>query len=138
MTVKYAEGQDWEFVRSMDAHATERAYRNLVDAREGYLLWEQGKPVGWMYYVVLWGRVPFLNLIIVREESRGRGFASQALSFWEDEMRSRGYPMVLLSTQADEGAQHLYRRLGYQDCGGLLFHGTPLEQPTELFFRKVL
>ena len=50
----------------------------------------------------------------------------------------QGYKMALISTQVDEGSQHLYRKLGYIDCGGLLFNNTPLDQPMELFFRKVL
>ena len=53
-------------------------------------------------------------------------------------MKQQGYKMTLISTQADEEAQHLYRKLGYIDCGGLVFNHTPFDQPMELFFRKVL
>ena len=47
---------------------------------------------------------------------------------------------MMLRGQAshDPFAQHLYRKLGYRDCGGLLFDHTPLEQPMELFLNKVL
>ena len=69
---------------------------------------------------------------------RGKGFGRQAMAAWEEEMKTRGYEMVLLSTQADESAQHFYRKLGYLDCGCLVFQNTPLDQPMELFFRKVL
>ena len=31
-----------------------------------------------------------------------------------------------------------FRKLGYIDCGGLVFQNTPFDQPMELFFRKVL
>ena len=86
----------------------------------------------------LWDNLPFLNFIFVVKEYRNRRFASQALAFWENDMRKQGYKMVLISTQADEKAQHLYRKLGYIDCGGLVFHHTPFDQPMELFFRKVL
>lgn len=82
--------------------------------------------------------MPFLNLLFINEGSRGKGFAKQAMAGWENEMRRQGYKLVLVSTQADEGAQHLYRKLGYIDCGGLVFQGTPFDQPMELFFRKVL
>ena len=53
-------------------------------------------------------------------------------------MKQQGYKMTLISTQADEEAQHLYRKLGYIDCGGLVFNHTPFDQSMELFFRKVL
>ena len=53
-------------------------------------------------------------------------------------MKKLGYSMVFLSTQADEDAQHFYRKLGYVDCGGIVFSGTPLEQAMEIILRKVL
>ena len=37
-----------------------------------------------------------------------------------------------------ENAQFFYRKLGYVDCGGLVFQGTPNSQPMEMFMRKVL
>lgn len=62
----------------------------------------------------------------------------QAMLCWENEMKAQGYKMTLVSTQVDEGAQHLYRKLGYIDCGGLVLNDTPFDQPMELFLRKVL
>ena len=82
------------------------------------------------------GSLTLLNLIFVKESYRNKGFASQALSFWEADMKRQGYQMVLVSTQADERAQFLYRKCGYIDCGALFFYDTPMDQPTELFFQK--
>ena len=64
--------------------------------------------------------------------------AKSGFVIWEAAMKHRGYKMTLISTQVDERSQHLYRRLGYVDCGGLVLHGTPFDQPMELFLRKVL
>lgn len=138
MELKTVTEYDREFVMSLDSHADERSFRNRVYAKSGYILWEEGERIGVMSHCVLWDKLPFLNLIYVKEEFRGRGCGRQAILDWEQEMKDQGYKMVLLSTQADESAQHLYRKLGYTDCGGLLFDHTPLEQPMELFFRKVL
>lgn len=82
--------------------------------------------------------IAYMNLILIKEEYRGKGYGKQAIIRWESEMKDQGYKMTLISTQVDEGAQHLYRKLGYIDCGGLVFDHTPLDQPMELFFRKVL
>lgn len=79
-----------------------------------------------------------MNLIYVIEEYRGNGFAKQAIINWENEMKNRGYKMVMISTQVDENAQNLYRKLGYIDCGGIVFNDTPFDQPMEMFLRKVL
>lgn len=58
------------------------------------------------------------------------------IKHWEAEMRSKGYGMVLTSTQVDENAQHFYRKLGYQDCGGLIINIERYKQPMELFLSK--
>lgn len=138
MQVRCMEKKDRDFVLRMDRHVDEAGYDKRVYCQSGYVLWEDAVPVGLMHYSVLWDKLPFLNLLIVDEAYRNRGFATQALAFWEDDMRRQGYKMVLLSTQADETAQNLYRRLGYKDCGGLVLENTPMDQPMELFFKKVL
>ena len=79
-----------------------------------------------------------MNLIYIKEEHRKKGFGKQAILHWEEEMRQQGYKMTLLSTQVNEESQHLYRKLGYVDCGGLVFHDTPFDQPMEMFFRKII
>ena len=51
-------------------------------------------------------------------------------------MKKAGYGMVMVSTQVDEQAQHFYRKLGYQDAGGLVITIPGYEQPMELFLIK--
>ena len=58
------------------------------------------------------------------------------MEFWENEMQQLGYKMLMTSTQVDENAQHFYRKLGYQDAGGLLLSVPDYQQPMELFFIK--
>ena len=53
-------------------------------------------------------------------------------------MKEKGYGMVLTSTQADEEAQHFYRKLGYKDCGGFVPTAPGYEQPMELFLEKAI
>ena len=53
-------------------------------------------------------------------------------------MRSRGYDLVMTSTQSDEAAQHFWRKLGYRDCGGLTLPFPGHEQPLELILGKTL
>ena len=43
----------------------------------------------------------------------------------------------MTSTQADEQAQHFYRKPGYVDRGFLVLDGTPFEQAQEIFMIKV-
>lgn len=138
MKLKYVETKDKAFVMGIDKHVNEDQFANRVYTKSGYVLWEDECPVGMMFHCVLWDNLPFLNFIYVKKEYREKGFATQAMKQWEEDMRSQGYKMVLISTQVDESAQSFYRKLGYIDCGGLVFNDTPFEQPMEMFMRKIL
>lgn len=138
MEIKVVTDKDKAFVMSIDRHVDDTGYANRVYTKSGYVIWEGNQRIGVITHCILWDKIPFMNLILIKEEYRGKGYAKQAIIRWESEMKDQGYKMTLISTQVDEGAQHLYRKLGYIDCGGLVFDHTPLDQPMELFFRKVL
>lgn len=137
MEIKVVTANDKAFVMSLDQDIDDTGYANRVYTKSGYVIWEKDQRIGIITHCILWDKLPFMNLILVQEEHRGKGFAEQIIS-WENEMKNQGYKMTLISTQVDEGAQHLYRKLGYIDCGGLVFDHTPFDQPMEMFFRKVL
>lgn len=67
------------------------------------------------------------SLFLKIKDYQKQGYGKQLLSYWEEEMKKKGYPLVMTSTQSDEQGQHFYRRLGYQDCGGITFDFQPLE-----------
>lgn len=130
--------EDKGFVMEIDSHVNELQYEKRVHTKTGYIMWDDNKPIGLMHYSVLWDNLPFLNLIYVKEQYRNKGNATKAMNLWEADMKKQGYKMVLILTQVDENAQHLYRKLGYIECGALLMNDTPFEQPMEMFMRKVL
>lgn len=124
--------------RKLDPHLAEAELpRKLRDGR-CLLLREDGEAVGVLRWNLFWDSIPFLTLIYLKESARGKGCGRQAMARWEADMRGKGYPCVMTSTQADEGAQHFYRKLGYKDTGCLLLDTPPLAQPAELFFIKPL
>ena len=138
MDLKYMQIEDKDFVMGIDSHVNELQYENRVYTKTGYIMWDDNKHLGLMHYSVLWDNLPLLNLIHVEEAHRNKGIATEAMKLWEEEMKNQGYKMVLISTQVDEDAQHLYRKLGYIECGALLMNSTPFEQPMEMFMRKIL
>src|SRR5687767_12959108 len=83
--------------------------------------------IGWLRYGYFWDSIPFMNMLTVLDEYRGRGIGTQLTAYWESTVRDRGFSEVLTSTLANERSQFLYRKLGYQDCGALLFPNEPLE-----------
>ena len=138
MKIKLVEQKDKDFWMSINKRTDEVSFQKCIYTKTGYIMWEDECPIGILYYCVMWDNLPFLNFIFVKKEYREKGCATQAMTQWEQEMKQQGYKMLLISTQVDESAQCFYRKLGYVDCGGLVFSGTPFEQPMEMFMRKII
>ncbi len=138
MEIRKLQLKDKDFVLNLDKGMNESIFNSHVYTRTGYIIEDNNKSIGIMYYTLMWNKIPFLNLIYLLENYRCKGFGTQSINLWEDDMRIRGYKMVLVSTQVDEKAQHLYRKLGYKDCGVLILGDTLFKQPAELFMRKNL
>ena len=136
--IRYVSEADRPFWFPLDKHLSENEFILKVRDRRGYVVFDDGKPIGIMRYNLFWDNSPFLTLIYIEESYRRKGFGRQAMLHWEDEMRELGYKMVMTSTQADEQAQHFYRKIGYVDRGCLILDNTPLNQPQEILMLKVL
>lgn len=136
--IRYASRADKAFWFALDKHISEDEFLLKVRDRRGYIVSDGGEPIGIMRYNLFWDIIPFLTLIHLEEACRGSGFGKQAMLHWEHEMCELGHKMVMTSTQADEQAQHFYRKLGYKDRGSLFLDNTPFDQPQELLMLKVL
>ena len=134
--IRYAQMDDKEFWYSLDKHLPETEYANKVRDRRAYVLCLDGTPIGLLRYNLFWDNTPFCTLLFIDWAYQGRGYGKQLMEFWENDMRSQGYEMLLTSTQVDENAQHFYRKLGYKDCGGFVIDIPGYEQPMELFLIK--
>lgn len=77
-------------------------------------------------------------MIMIDVYYRGKGYGKNLMEYWESDMKSKGYGMLLTSTQVDEEAQHFYRKLGYKDCGGFIIDIPQYAQPMEMFFIKAI
>jgi len=131
--IRHATELDKAFWIAMpDEHISEDELMSKIRDKRGYVICDGDKPIGVMRYSLFWDNTPFLNSIGIIGTYQGKGFGTQAMKHWEDEMQSLGYGLVMTSTQADEQAQHFYRKLGYKDSGCLLLRGDP----AEIFFVK--
>ena len=127
MHVAFAGPDDLDFLAGEDHHVDRDVIREKVARREIMVAYVENRPVGFLRHGYLWDEIPFMNLLWVEEESRGKGYGTQLVSFWEREMRKLGYDSVMTSRASNERVQHLYRRLGYVDVGSLLIPVEPLE-----------
>ena len=56
------------------------------------------------------------------------------IAYWEKQMKTKGYDLVMTSSLSNESAQYFYRKLNYVDSGALLLPGEPLEI---IFVKKI-
>lgn len=125
--LRTAQDTDFDFLRDFSSECREDQLRAQIrDGRLRIINSSEG-PVGFIKFYVLWEVLPFVEVIIIREESRGRGLGRAAIRSWEEEMSARSFQRAITSTQANETAQHFWRRIGYQDCGSLALPGRPVE-----------
>ena len=136
--IRYVSKEDQQFWYTLDSHLPEIEFQNKVRTKQGYVLLEDGSPVGLLRYNLFWDNTPFCTLLFVDWEHQKKGCGKLLMAHWEQDMKSRGYGIVMTSTQVDETAQHFYRKLGFKDCGGFVVDIPGYEQPMELFMIKAI
>lgn len=136
MEIRYVKAEDKDFWFRLDRHLPETEFDRKVRDRMGYILSEDDSPAALLRYHLFCDNTPFCTMLFVDWEHQGKGYGRELMSRWEEDMKKAGYGMVMVSTQVDEQAQHFYRKLGYQDAGGLVITIPGYEQPMELFLIK--
>lgn len=138
MEIRYVQKNDKNFWFRLDKHLSEQEFENKVKDKKGYVLTDSHKPIGLLRYNLFWDSIPFCTMLFIDRDHQKRGYGKKLIEHWESDMKTKGYGMVLTSTQVDEDAQHFYRKLGYKDCGGLIIDSKEYGQPMELFLAKSL
>lgn len=136
--IRYATAADKKFWFSLDRLLAKSEFENIAALKRGYILTRDETPIGILRYNLFWDSIPFCTLLFIKKPYRGQGCGKELMSFWESEMKANSHGMIMTSTQADEDAQHFYRKLGYKDAGGLIINVTGYEQPMEIFLIKSL
>lgn len=128
MKIEAATGADYAYLHVRDHHVVQSFITKKINEKEIYMLRDENDSnIGWMRFGYFWDNTPFMNMLWLEESHRGQGFGKNAVLYWEEVMRKKGFKVVMTSTLASEGAQHFYRKLGYRDAGCLLLDNEPLE-----------
>ncbi|MCI8962724.1 MAG: GNAT family N-acetyltransferase [Eubacterium sp.] len=136
LTIRYLKSSDKTFWYRLDQHLPEKEFDNKVQTKRGYILLLNDKPIGLLRYNLFWDNTPFCTMVFVDCEYQRKGYGRKLIEYWEHDMKAQGYQMLLTSTQVVEEAQHVYRKLGYKDCGGFVIDIPEFAQPMEMFFIK--
>jgi GNAT superfamily N-acetyltransferase len=136
VSIRYVQEEDRDFWFKLDKHLSETEFEKKIRDKMGYVLLENNIPSGLLRYNLFWDNTPFCTMLYIDLENQNKGYGRKLMEFWEKDMKSMGYGMLMTSTQVDENAQHLYRKIGYQDSGGLIINIPGFEQPMEMFMVK--
>lgn len=132
--IRYANLEDIESLKLYDKHISEEELNNSINLKRIIVMYEGNKFIGWLRYNLFWDNIPFMNMLYFLENERNKGYGSQIITFWEKEMKEKGYNYIMTSTQSNEQAQFFYRKHNYIDNGALLLPGEPLEI---IFYKKI-
>lgn len=136
--IRYVQLSDKEFWYRLDKHLSNSEFEKKARDKQGYILFEDNKPIGLLRFNLFWDNTPFCTMLFVDWNYQRKGFGKKLVEHWEADMKSQGYGMLLTSTRVDEEAQHFYRKLGYKDCGGFVVEIPEYEQPMEMFLIKAI
>ena len=134
--IRHVELKDKESWYTLDKHLPEAVFDEKVAYKQGYVYLENEKIIGVLRYNLFWDNTPFCTMLFIDSDYRNKGYGKQLIEYWEQDMKSQGYGMIMTSTQVDEDAQHFYRKLDYKDCGGFIVDIPGYEQPMEMIMIK--
>ena len=130
--LRVAQETDFDFFKMLSREPTEeQLWAQIRQGRLRVIESDEGA-IGFIKFCVLWEFLPFMEVIIVRQDCRRRGLGTRAVRDWEREMANRSFRRTIISTQATETAQEFWLKIGYHECGSFTLPG----QPTELFMYR--
>lgn len=127
LKIRLAEEKDFEILSRNDKHVSAEILKKKISDKNILIAEKNGEFAGWLRYNLFWDEMPFMNMLFVTEKFRGTGIGGELVRSWEKMMSEQGYKFLLTSTQANEYAQHFYRKLGYSDLGGFFPFGEEYE-----------
>lgn len=127
LKIRLAEECDFEILSRNDKHVSTEILKKKISDKNILIAEKNGEFAGWLRYNLFWDEMPFMNMLFVTEKFRGTGIGGALVRRWEKMMSEQGYKFLLTSTQANEYAQHFYRKLGYSDLGGFFPFGEEYE-----------
>ena len=140
--IRFATSNELELVRKIDPHSKyvdPIKIKCKINSNEIILAFDNKEPVGLIKFSYFWATRPFLDLIWLKKDYRGKGVGKQLFKFLEEYLINEGYHYLMSSSEKDEIApQQWHKRQGFIPCGELTSLNLPYENIPEIFFYKKL
>lgn len=78
--IRYVQEEDKEFWYSLDKHLPEQEFSKKVCDKRGYVLLDDGRPIGVLRYNLFWDNTPFCTLLFIDWNYQGKGLTSFAIA----------------------------------------------------------
>ncbi len=137
LNIRFANEADIPNLKKLDSWTKDIMWHRKIFGQEVIVLEAENQIIGLIRYDLLWSTVPFLSLIFVEENYRGKGYSRQMLEFLKMHLRSEGYVALLSSSQTDEPeAQNWHRHIGFKSNG--IIENIADDDIGEIVFRMLL
>ncbi len=135
--VQFANPEHLEACMELENIPLRRVIVAKIQAQDVVIALWNHEVAGYLRLEYLWGKVPLIGLIRVREERQKQGLGRCLLSFTCKHLQSQGHTFLLSSSSAHEPEpQTWHRQQGFRECGILL--GVNERGQSEIFFRRPL
>ncbi|HYE12723.1 MAG TPA: GNAT family N-acetyltransferase [Patescibacteria group bacterium] len=134
IVVRFATPNDIESCFVFDHSDRQDIIENKTDMHEIILAERCGEVIGYLKLEYIWSKLPYISLIILKPEFRGKGIGSLMLNYLIEFLQLNGFDTLLSSSQVNEAEPQMWhRKKGFIECGilnGINEHGIG-----EVFFR---
>lgn len=135
--VRLARADDLPTLGRLDRWPKEQVWQHKIAGGEVMVLELDSRIIGLLRYELLWTTVPFMSLIEIKAEYRGRGYSRTMLTFLKEHLKARGYVALLSSSQTDEPEpQRWHLHMGFRSNG--IIENIMDEGVGELIYRLVI
>jgi ribosomal protein S18 acetylase RimI-like enzyme len=134
ITVRFANQSDLDSCFIFDRTDRQDIIQNKIDMHEIILAERCGEVIGYLKLEYIWSKLPYISLIILKPEFRGKGIGTLMLNYLVKFLQLNGFETLLSSSQVNEvEPQTWHRKMGFVECG--ILNGINENGVGEVFFR---
>jgi len=132
--VRFASQSDLEACFRFDQSDRQDIIENKIGMHEIILAERCGEVIGYLKLEYLWSKLPYIGLMILKPEFRGKGIGVLLLNYLIEFLQLNGYDTLLSSSLINEPAlQKWHRKMGFVECG--MLNGIHKGGIGEVFFK---
>jgi len=72
--IRYANINELNMLNKFDKHINKGILQELIEQKRILVMYENNIFVGWLRYNLFWDDIPFMNMLYLLEEKRGKGY----------------------------------------------------------------